>query len=554
MSWADVQAKFKFYGPEGGGLDGQPEFVNGVRAVNVGVSFNLSEKNQILANLEALYNGSAAARAVLEAADSRDIWLLKTVTKLSFVPTFDACQVVAVNLSAATSIQWMGRNGRFQTEGLTGTLIHELTHAILGSPDLVSPDGIEYDQFQFPGNRRDYNAANFDHVGETQKITNAVLRDLFGQTTAYQQVGYDANIQPRNEMFLRTDISYSEYRKIDIAYFDSILNKTPDDLDLSTRIDFEDNLIMGFGGDDKINGGAGRDYLYGGIHNDTISGGSGDDVINGGDLKTGIAFDGEDTADYSIGDMQGRSLHGVTINVDRSVVSESDKMEGLTPIIVSDDGYGGRDRLFSIEKIKLTKHQDTVTFANDSEDLLTWLKEIDAGENPEDEPDILDFSQLTTGISVKNGKLESTGTEFKNFDKILGTAKNDTLDFSNATVKLEIRGGVGTDEIKGGAGADKLFGENDDDTIDGGGDRDEIWVASGTTPFTAGRGRTSSGADPTFPKRRIPTRPTRSMATVETTKFTARRGMTSFMAAPMTTSCPAMPATTSCSAAPARIG
>jgi hypothetical protein len=92
--------------------------------------------------------------------------------------------------------------------------------------------------------------------------------------------------------------------------------------------------------------------------------------------------------------------------------------------------------------------------------LLQSLKKIDAGENPEDDPDILDFSQLTAGISVKNGKLESTGTEFKNFDKIIGTAKGDTLDFSNSTVKLEIRGGAGAeaDEIKGGAGADKLFG------------------------------------------------------------------------------------------------
>jgi hypothetical protein len=31
MSWADVQAKFKFYGPEGGGLDGPPDRVQSAR-------------------------------------------------------------------------------------------------------------------------------------------------------------------------------------------------------------------------------------------------------------------------------------------------------------------------------------------------------------------------------------------------------------------------------------------------------------------------------------------------------------------------------------------
>ena len=78
----------------------------------------------------------------------------------------------------------------------------------------------------------------------------------------------------------------------------------------------------------------------------------------------------------------------------------------------------------------------------------------------EGDPEILDFSLFTAGVTINNGKLESTGTEFKNFDKIIGTAKNDTLDFSNSAGKLEIRGGAESDEIKGGAGADKLFGEN----------------------------------------------------------------------------------------------
>jgi hypothetical protein len=58
MSWEDVKAKFKFYGPvadEFGnetGLDGDPTFVNGWKAADYGGSFGLSEKNTILSVLQ----------------------------------------------------------------------------------------------------------------------------------------------------------------------------------------------------------------------------------------------------------------------------------------------------------------------------------------------------------------------------------------------------------------------------------------------------------------------------------------------------------------------
>lgn len=224
MSWADVQTKFKFYGPSVDdlgnetGLDGTPETVNGLRATDIGGSFGLTEKNSILGTLEFLYANSDDARAVLDAIDSRDVWLLKSVSGSS-VPVFNPCQVVAVDLAEATSLQWMGSNGRLQTETLAVTLIHELTHAILGYPDLVDPKGQEY--AQNPGLKKDYNAPNFDHVGQTQTLTNAVLRDIYGESTAYQQVGYDAVVGPSNENYLRSDISYSEDRAIEIAYFDN---------------------------------------------------------------------------------------------------------------------------------------------------------------------------------------------------------------------------------------------------------------------------------------------------------------------------------------------
>jgi Ca2+-binding RTX toxin-like protein len=478
VAWSDVESRIKFFG-KGAGLDGEPPTVNG--EVPYGVAFSPSpngtgvppEKAAILEGLKFIYDNSDKARELLETG-AGDIWLMKA---LGQSVSLWATRTAAINLSDAVSLSWMGSDGRFKTDTVGTLVIHELIHAIKGTGDL----GLT---------RRDYNREGFDFLGETVKTANMIFKELAEKGVVppgYKQVGYDALFALAPAVFSK-DISYTEDQSIDIAVFDSGANANPNVLDLSRRTDNSRDLIVGLGGQDQINGGAGRDYLYGGVENDTISGGSGDDVIHGGLLLTDIARDGEDTADYSKGDKQAPPSHGITINVDKSMVFESDKMDGVTPIIVSDDGYGGRDRLFSIEKIKLSKHKDTVTFANDSEGLLASLKEIDAGENPDDEPDILDFSQLTTGISVKNGKLESTGTEFKNFDKILGTAKNDTLDFSNAAVKLEIRGGVGADEIKGSAGADKLFGENDDDTIDGGGDRDEIWGGIGNDTIHGGEG------------------------------------------------------------------
>ena len=105
--------------------------------------------------------------------------------------------------------------------------------------------------------------------------------------------------------------------------------------------------------------------------------------------------DGADTADYSIGDLQLSPTHGVTVEISSTAASGADTIDGVTPIIVSDDGYGYRDRLFSIEKIKLTDHADTVLVGPDSDVLLKSLQEIDAGGNGSDEKTFLIFRRST---------------------------------------------------------------------------------------------------------------------------------------------------------------
>jgi len=89
--------------------------------------------------LQFLYAQSPSARSVLEAADSRDVWLLKTESG-SRSPDVKS-QVVAIDLANASTLQWMGSDGRLQTEALAVTLIHELIHAMngYGYEDLVDP-------------------------------------------------------------------------------------------------------------------------------------------------------------------------------------------------------------------------------------------------------------------------------------------------------------------------------------------------------------------------------------------------------------------------------
>lgn len=202
------------------------------------------------------------------------------------------------------------------------------------------------------------------------------------------------------------------------------------------RTDSSNDLIIGLSGDDHFNGGAGRDYLYGGVADDSIAGGSGNDVIDGGDRKTPVEADGADTADYSIGDLQLSPTHGVTVEISSTAASGADTIDGVTPIIVSDDGYGYRDRLFSIEKIKLTDHADTVLVGPDSDVVLKSLQEIDAGGNGSDEKDILDFSTFNGAVTVDHGRLTGTDidVELKNFEQVIGSSFTDTFDFTGSSV------------------------------------------------------------------------------------------------------------------------
>ena len=365
-------------------------------------------------------------------------------------------------IPGTSSISWMGDNGRFQTEKLGGTVIHELIHGIYGYRDLRDPDtGRELGDTD----ARDYNNPNFDFLGQTVRLQDQIFHERdFGE--GYSQVGYDAAFAILPDIY-RKDISYTEDQSIDIAYFDNRLNKTPDVLDLSMRTDGSNDLIVGLSGIDHIYGGAGRDYLYGGVGDDFIYGGSGNDVMDGGDRKTSVAADGTDTADYSIGDRHLSPTHGVTVDIDSTSASgAADTLDGITPILVSDDGYGGRDRLFSIEKIVLTDHADTVLIGPGSDVLLKPLQEIDAGGNASDERDIIDFSASDSAVTITDNRLIGTDINIllKNFEEVIGSNSNDTFDFTGHSI-IKVDGGAGDDVITAGDVYATLLGGEGNDTL-----------------------------------------------------------------------------------------
>jgi len=454
MAWSDVSSKLRFWGLGEDGLDGEPDVVNGHLASEFGQQLSPEQKSEIIDALDSLYSGSQTARNLLDVgAGLNEIWFFQAWSSSSdgsfAYPSSNAAVIDFRQVALDTGYQYMGSDGRIHLMNLQGLVIHELIHAIYGSPDLVDPATGRPFVDRSP---RPYNNPAFDHIGQTQRLANTIMQEM-GYPAGYSRVGYDAGINSYNQKYVRTDISYSEDQTIDIAYFDSSLNKAPDLLDLSYRTDSSRDLIMGFDGDDHIYGGGGDDYLYGGVGNDWLYGGSGNDVLFGGDRITPIAKDGSDTADYSVGDKGQPTDHGVTVDIDPGLVAPADKMDGLTPIIVSDDGYGDHDRLFSIENIVLTNYADTVRIGTQGLDLLSTLREIDAGDNPDDQPDVLDFSASEAGISLTGVTLDGVHTVFKNFEKVVGTSRDDKFDLSRIpAAKMEVVGGGGMDTVTYSAG------------------------------------------------------------------------------------------------------
>jgi Ca2+-binding RTX toxin-like protein len=192
----------------------------------------------------------------------------------------------------------------------------------------------------------DLNSQSFDHDGATVTLQNTVATEMaFSNNIQVSYLsGISDNVADSRFSELRTDISYSDNQTLKIVGFGDAGGAVTDDcFDLSNRTDGGNYLAFGFDGNDTIvGGGPGNDFLYGGPGDDTLVGGSGNNLLDGGDRKTPISQDGTDTADYS-GALGQSGRHGLSITIDPGSVPDSAKVDGVAPIMVTDNGFGGAD-------------------------------------------------------------------------------------------------------------------------------------------------------------------------------------------------------------------
>lgn len=210
----------------------------------------------------------------------------------------------------------------------------------------------------------------YDLAGEAIKFENIVANEL-EIPISEQRVSYSASIIPGSGSFKIIDskLQYTEGNEIDNAikgnqWTETGSNGGNDLIDLSRRN--SKDLVFGFLQNDTIYGGSGNDYIYGGDGSDLLFGGSGDDVLHGGELNRNITCSGYDTVSYAQGDNGKETAHGVVINYD---VVNSPVINGFSGILVTDDGYSSKDKLFEINEIDCTNFTDKLYIESLNDDL-----------------------------------------------------------------------------------------------------------------------------------------------------------------------------------------
>ena len=229
---------------------------------------------------------------------------------------------------------------------------------------------------------------------------------------------------------------------------------------------------------DIANDGVDKLFGYGG--NDLFAGGGGNDYMDGGD--------GNDTVDYSDSNLG--------IVVDMSITTQ-DPDDGVV-YQVTNDGFGDKDALISIENIIGSDNDDSITGDANANTIAGGLGRdtLDGGGGR----DTVTYQYLfhgtdstnTTGVTVDlnstnaDGDIEvtvATGDTdiLRNFEVLEGSRYNDTLKGNWAP--NTIYGLAGDDEIDGGGSNDQLFGGDGNDIITSGSGNDTMTGGAGNDTY-----------------------------------------------------------------------
>lgn len=239
------------------------------------------------------------------------------------------------------------------------------------------------------------------------------------------------------------------------------------------------DVIVGGGGNDRINGKGGHDTICGGGGNDKIDGNSGSDTLDGGpgdDILDG--YRGSDTLHGGSGDdvlmgTKGKDeLHG---GADADMLDGGRGTDDL-------DGEGGDDRLNGgsgndslnggpgSDYVDGSRGDDAMVSGGPGDfDIVVGNTGIDKIDGGPGEHDIASYATSTVPLSVNLGSGEMNGEvseHLSEIEDVLGGTGNDTLIGNGSANRLD--GGPGDDNLQAAHSGDAAFGGPGSDGCTGG--------------------------------------------------------------------------------------
>ena len=294
------------------------------------------------------------------------------------------------------------------------------------------------------------------------------------------------------------------------------------------------DTLEGGGGDDISEGGAGKDVFIGGTGKDVIWGAEVDeatdtefDFVNFDWIRQGLTVSHEGVLGASSGALLVKSADGevesslyaiervlLTRHQDRYQIDDLEPLRHVSELEVNagnygDDGdvldfsqlkegitfqdgvlQGTNVRFTNFEQIIGTDKQDRVIVTDPETLRRDNTLVFDAG-GEEDKGDVLDFSQLTEGITLWEGALEGTNAKFVNFESVIGTGQDDVIHAVNVRdpdnpypygkeerQQMTIEAGSGNDVIYA-EGAGEIFLGAGNDVVLGAGAGSIIYLGEG---------------------------------------------------------------------------
>jgi Ca2+-binding RTX toxin-like protein len=252
----------------------------------------------------------------------------------------------------------------------------------------------------------------------------------------------------------------------------------------------DDDLLYGDDGADSLDGGNGNDTMYGGTGDDTMLGGYDSDLMYGqagnDDMSGGSGADtmygGYGSSDTMSGGEYSDVMYGD--NGDGASVGDDDLMYGDS----GNDwmyGEGGDDTMYGGTGSDLMYGDagDDKLYGGSGNDTVWGGSNNNGNDGPGSSGN--DYAELGSGDDLFNDNFENSGS-----DTVYGESGNDRILTGDEADSLF--GGTGDDSLYGEGGDDLLYGDAGDDKLYGGDGDDTVW---GGSTNNVDDGANSSGND-----------------------------------------------------------